>query len=230
MLGARLTLGCLACIAVGLAAPWACLPHPDSDFEDYQTRIASFPKPIVEASAFEAAPPPTQAVEGLYYGACLIELAFGNVDKVFNFYTITKYTPEGEGGKLSLSVQPLAVENAAPPKNVAKAGAVGSEILGPPAAVDANGKYKADLGTVNVPGTANPISGSDAVIEVATMEGRFSEAKFCARLGGNVTKPEAAARTLDPTQNICQFVPIKDGDPTPKFTTADFQADSCPLQ
>lgn len=226
---ARFVFGCLGFLVVASVAPWACIPHPEQDFEDYQDRVASFPKPVIEASVFEAAPPPTKAVEGLYYGACLSELAFGQTAKVFNFYTLTKYTPDPSGAKLMLSIQPLAVVQQAPPPTISKAGAVGSEIPAPAANVDAEGKYLLELGTVNVPGAANPISGSDVVISSAKLQGRFSEAKFCARLGGNVEKPEAAKRTLDMEQNICQFVPIKDGDPTPTFTQADFQAASCPL-
>ncbi len=230
MLRARFTLGCLGALAIAFGTTWACIPHPEGDFEDYQDRIATFPKPVVEASTFEAAPPPTQAVEGTYYGACVAELAFGQISKRFNFFTVTKFTPEGAGGKLQLSIQPLKVVNNQPPPTVTKADSVGPEIPAPPADVAASGRFRLELGTANVPGLANPISGGDVEILNAFLEGRFAEAKFCARLGGQVTKPAAAARTLDPPQNICQFVPIKDGDPMPEFTQADFQPESCPLE
>ena len=82
---------------------------------------------------------------------------------------------------------------------------------------------------MNVPGSANPISGSDVEILAANLDGLFAEARFCARLGGQVVKPAAVARQLDPPQNICQFVPIKDGDPMPAFTDADFVPGACPL-
>lgn len=226
---ARFALGCLGALVIAFGSTWACIPHPADDFEDYQERVANLPKATVEASTFEAAPPPTNAVEGTYYGICVSELAFGQVNKGFNFFTLTKFTPGEAGGKLELSIQPLAIVNNQPPPTVSKAGAVGSPIAAPPADVAADGKYKIDLGTVTVPGTANPISGSDVEILTATLEGRFAEAKFCARLGGQVTKPVAAARVLNPPQNICQFVPIKDGDPTPGFTSADFQPESCPV-
>ena len=229
MVGSRVTLGCLGALVVAFGATWACIPHPDGDFEDYQERIATFPKPLVEASTFEAAAPPTEAVEGLYYGACLAELAFGQPSKRFNFFTLTKYTPDPSGAKLQLSIQPLAVVNNQPPPTVSKANAVGSEIPAPAADVSAAGRFRIELGTVNVPGTANPISGSDVEILGSSLDGRFAEARFCARLGGQVVKPAAAARQLDPPQNICQFVPVKDGDPMPEFTEADFQPGSCPL-
>lgn len=228
---APLAFGCLGFVVAALTAPYACIPHPDTDFEDYQERIASFPKPVIEASVFETAPPPTQAVEGIYYGACLSELAFGQPDNVFNFYTKTKYTPGANGGpgKLELSIQPLVVINKKPPPTISLAGAVGAAIEAKPADVDAAGKYLINLGTVTVPGTANPISGSDVLIESATLQGSFAAERFCARLGGEVKQPIAAARTLDTSQNICQFVPIKDGDARPPLTAAEFQAASCPL-
>jgi hypothetical protein len=236
MLGARLTVGCLGALVVafGLAGvPTACIPHPEGDFEDYQKRLAATPQTVIEASTFDISAPPTNAVEGTYYGACLAELAFGNVVQRFNFFTITKYTPDASGAKLQLSIQPLLIQPPPanlPPTTVSKSGAAGPEIPTPPGAVQSNGRFRLELGTVNVPGTANPISGGDVEIAGAFLDGRFAEARFCARLGGEVLKPVAAARTLDPPLNICQFVPIKDGDPMPEFTKADFQPESCPLE
>ncbi|HVH42825.1 MAG TPA: hypothetical protein VM925_10800, partial [Labilithrix sp.] len=139
---ARFTLGCLAGVVVAWSAGWACIPHPEDDFEDFQGRAEALPKPVIEASTFEAAPPPTQSVEGLYYGACLSELAFGNDTKVFNFYTLTKFTPGDAGGKLVLSIQGLEVTPppTAPPPTVAKAGTVGVPFEAT-ADVDAQAKF-----------------------------------------------------------------------------------------
>lgn len=225
----RFAVGCLAGVAIAVGTTWACIPHPGGDFEDYQERIGDFPKAIIEASTFEAAPPPTEAVEGLYYGACVSELAFGQVSNAFNFYTLTKFTPDEEGGKLELSIQALRIENSQPPATVATSGIVGDAISAPAASVASNGRYRLELGTVNVPGEANPISGSPVEIAGASIEGRFAEAKFCGRLGGEVLRPAAAARQLDPPLNICQFFPVKDGDPTPALDFAEFQPESCPL-
>jgi hypothetical protein len=228
MLRARFAVGCLGALAIAVGSTWACIPNPGGDFEDFQERLASFPKQVLEASTFEAAPPPTQAVEGTYYGACVAELAFGQANKRFSFFTTTKFTPEAAGGTLELSIQPLKLANEAPPATVTKADAVGSLIPAPPATVAADGKFRVELGTVTVPGAANPISGSDVEILNAFLQGRFAEGKFCSRLGGEVTKPAAAARTLNPAKNTCYFVPIKDGDPMPEFTNNDFADGICP--
>jgi len=229
MVRARFTLGCLGAFTIAFGMSWACIPHPGADFEDYQERVAALPRSGGDASTFDVGPPPANAVEGTYYGACLAELAFGSASKRFNFFTTTKYTPEAGGAKLQMTIQPLKVVNNQPPATVTKADAVGSEIATPPADVAASGRFRLELGLTKVAGAANPITGSDVEIENAFLDGRFGEARFCARLGGRVTQPAAAARDLDPELNICHFIPIKDGDPMPTFVNEDFQPESCPL-
>lgn len=224
------TLAALGALGAMTAAGGGCIPHPDGDFEDYQERLSKLPKVEVEASTFDAELP-TQSVEGLYYGACLVELGYGNPNNVFSFYTLTKFSSNEAGSQLTLSIQPLQLGGSpkGPPPTVSKAGTVGEVLQSPATPVAANGRFTLQLGRATVPGTANNISGSDAVILDTTLDGRFSEGRFCGRLGGEVIQPAPAARTLKPELNICQFAAIKDGDKTPEFTVADFQAASCPL-
>ena len=224
----------LAFVATALGV-LACIPHPDGDFEDFSDRATAFSPATPEGGGggFEAAAPPTQAVSGLYYGACLSQLAFGAPELVFNFYTETTFTPEpGGGGKLNLSLHALklAPSGKAPPATVSSAGVVGEKKEVPaagPNVAAADGRYTIELGTTTVPGEANPITGRPVVIEAAKLTGFFGTERFCARLNGNVTQP--IALPLEPEKNICQFVPIKDGDPTPTFTFDDFQPGSCPF-
>jgi hypothetical protein len=225
---ARVFVGFSFCFAAAALGPWACIPHPEQDFEDYQERIANIPKTQIEASTFDGAPP-AEAVKGLYYGACATELAKNQLSKVFNLYTNTEFTPAAGGGQLVLSFQLLKVKNGTlPPDTVTSADIVGGIIQGAAAPVDATGKFSLSLGTATFPGDANPISGSDVRIENTTLIGRFSAGRICARLGGQVVQPVAAARTLDDT-NICQFFPVNEGDPRPEPTLADFQKDACGL-
>ena len=222
----------LAVVAAGLGVV-ACFPNPGGDFEDFEVRANAFQPPAADGGSFEAAAPPTEAVTGLYYGACLCQLAFYQPEHVFNFYTETTFTPEpGGGGKLSLSLQALklAPDGQHPPANVSKEGLTGDKKDVPastPNVAAADGRYTIELGTTTVPGDANPLTGRPVVIEAAKLTGFFGKDRFCARLNGNVTQP--IQLTLTPEQNICQFVPIKDGDPTPKFTVEDFQPGSCPF-
>jgi hypothetical protein len=229
---ARSVLGLLGTVAFGLTASGlggACFTQPSDDFDAFRSTIANLPPaPQVEASVFEAAPPPAQAVSGLYYGACLTEFAFGQTTKVFNLYTQTSFTPaaNGQSATLQLSVRVLKIVNSAAPPTATASGEVGDEIKGTPAAVpvDASGHFSFDFGTVTFPGSANPISGGDVVILGTKLVGHFDSSTFCGSLQGQVTEPAAAARTLDPKKNICQFFPTKDGDPTQPFSLS-----SCPF-
>jgi len=212
----------------------ACIPHPGADFEDFGDRANAFtPSTPDGGGSFEAAAPPTEAVSGVYYGACLSQLAFSQPSLVFNFYTETTFTPEpAGGGKLSLSLHALALApgGKAPPANVSKAGTVGDKQDVPatvPNVAAGDGRYTIELGTTTVPAEANPITGRPVIIEAAKLTGFFGTERFCARLNGNVTQP--IELPLTPERNICQFVPIKDGDPTPTFTVEDFQPGSCPF-
>jgi len=209
----------------------ACIPHPTGDFDDYTARTEGYGTPTGDGGAFDGAPP-TAEVDGLFYGACLSQLAFNRVDRVFNFYTKTKYIPDAAGGtgKLTLSLQAMAVDPATngPPKTFAKTGTSGGEMLSPtPAVVGADGKYTLELGLVAVPGNANPITGRDVEIINTKLVGRFAEQQFCARLNGTVVKPTNIP--LEPEKNVCQFVLVKDGDPTPIFASSDaFTPSTCP--
>lgn len=171
-----------------------------------------------------------QIVEGTYYGACLTELAFDQPNKVFNFWVKTRLTTATttNNATLEMTLQPLEVENASPPMIISQSGAVGVMVVPPPVVLDSTGAMAVEAGPLLIPGTANPISGSDVIINSATLDGKFGQARFCARLGGELTKPEAAARTLDPSKNICQFLPIKDGDPRPAIPAVAFSDAACP--
>ena len=216
----------------------SCLPDPAKDFDTYRERVAPLAPGSSggsgDAATFDSAPP-TEASQGFYYGACLSQLAFGRVDRVFNFLAETSFTPDAAGGKLTLkltslklSFEPPAPPLGLPPKTVSKAGTSGPvQGNADPAAIDAAGRYSIELGRVTVPADANPITGRDVVIEATKLVGRFSKERFCARLNGNVTQP--VTLTLDPPQNVCQFVLVKDGDATPIFTDqSSFAPETCP--
>jgi hypothetical protein len=226
---ARVLVGFSICFAAAALGPWACIPHPEQDFDDYQERIANIPKSQIDASAFEAAAPPAEPVKGLYYGACLSELAFNQVSKVFNFYTNTEFTPSAQGNKLTLSIQALKVKSGSFPPDTITSADISGGIIKAPALVDREGKFRLELGTVTIPGDCNPISGSNVLIENTVLIGRFAADRICARLGGDVRQPAASARSLNIDKNVCQFVPIQEGAKRPEVTLADLQAEACPL-
>ncbi len=89
--------------------------------------------------------------------------------------------------KIAFVFQPLATDQAPQPR-----AAVGSSIQIEGVAYDAQGSFDADLGQVAVPGSANPISGSDITATVQ-LRGTALHAGgaplLCGSASGNVTSP-----------------------------------------
>ena len=216
-----------------------CLPNPKADYEDFVDRTESY---RVDPSAADSAPPPDaqapkEAVKGLYFTSCLSQLAFGDVRKLLRFYTVTEYTPSDTGGTLNLTMTPMLGfdPNAGPIDGIT--GKPSGEFVSPdnfsltfgrgpaiPAAgtVDGAGVFTAIMGTVELLPEANPISGRPIKIESTVLKGRFASSTdtFCSTLAGQVVVP--IQQPLSAPDNICLFVPLKDGDPLPVQVKADF--------
>jgi hypothetical protein len=209
----------------------ACV-DPKGDFESFNERTAGFraTPPPKDGGGVDSAPPAV-AVEGLYFGACLSKLAAGRIDRVLRFYTETKYTPDATGGtgKITLKLTPMKLGpgNTAPP-TVSKDQTVGMTYTVTDSPTNAQGVYAASLGTVNVPGASNPISGRDIIVEMAAVPGRFAKEKFCSQLSGHVTQPTDIQ--LEGESNTCIYLPVKEGDKPPEFKLdgSDFP-DTCTL-
>ncbi|HSO31673.1 MAG TPA: hypothetical protein VLT33_04140 [Labilithrix sp.] len=172
---------------------------------------------------------PAEPVNGLYFGACLTTLAGGRVDRVLRFYTEVKYTPPVSAAQATLELKLTALKLGAgggPPPTVSKSETVGQSYTVPKGPVAASGVYAGPLGTITVPGAANPISGRDVVIEQTNVPGRFAPARFCSQLGGHVVAPADAL--LEGGSNTCIYLPVKEGDPTPALQLSDFPA-TCTL-
>lgn len=206
-------------VSAGLLATvvGACIPDPHGDYDRFVDDTADMRKTAnVDAGPIDAAAP-VEAVEGLYYGACLASLAFGRIDRLLRFHTQTSFVPEGSGGKLKLTLIPLTVQA----DTVSLANTIGDPIITPESAVAADGAFTADLGTAGVPGEANPISGRPIVIEGTKLTGRFgSKDRFCAELDGQVTVP--IRQTLNDPGDICLFLPLNEGDAIPTLTKEEF--------
>lgn len=206
----------------------ACV-DPKGDFEEYTARTGEFRTTPKDGGGVDSAPP-VESVEGLYFGACLSTLAAGRLDRVLRFYTETKFTPDATGGtgKITLKLTPMKMgDNLGPPPTVSKDQTVGQTYTVTDAPTNAQGVYAAKLGTVNVPGSANPISQRDIIVENAEVPGRFAKDKFCSQLIGHVVQPTDIP--LEGDKNTCIYLPVKEGDKTPVLKAADFP-DTCTLQ
>ncbi len=173
----------------------------------------------------------TGAATGVYYAACLTQLAAGRVDDVFHFYAESSFTAGtvAAPGKLSIAMTPLKLgASGGAPAAVSKSGTTGTAASFANTSLASTGRFSGDLGSVVIPGNANPISGSEVVIELAVLDGKHAAppARFCSRLSGEVTKP--VALTLVPANNTCIFIKVTDGAPPPALTSTDF-AGGCPL-
>lgn len=207
----------------------ACLPDPKAEFDDYAEKTASYRQNGPRDGGDIDSAAPTEAVTGLYVGVCLSQLAAGRLDRVLRFYAPVTFVPDasGVGGKLTIKLTPLKLgPNNTPPPSVSLDQTVGDTFAINEAAVDAKGIYAGTIGTVNVPGVSNPISGRDIVIENTALPGRFAVEKFCSQLSGHVVQPTDI--DLTPDANTCLFRAVKEGDPVPTFTNADFDP-GCPL-
>lgn len=215
-----------------LALVAACIPDPKGDFDDFVDRTAEdrAKEPTVpEGGAGIDAAPPTEAVEGLYYGACLSALSSGDTVRVLRFYTKTKFTPGASaGGTLDLELFPLKAWDKAnndvlpvEQSKVAESEIRGKAVTAKAMAVDGAGKFVAELGTITMPGEANPITGRDIVIEKVVLRGIFGDGpRFCSSLEGQITSP--INQPLLAKDNICIFAKAKDGDPATLFQRTEF--------
>lgn len=69
---------------------------------------------------------------------------------------------------------------------------VGSSVRRPNVAVASDGTFEVDLGSFDVPGVANPISGSDIVLDAALQGKVRSASHVCGTVTGQVSSPIAA--------------------------------------
>ncbi|MCA9716914.1 MAG: hypothetical protein H6713_04905 [Myxococcales bacterium] len=111
------------------------------------------------------------------------------------FLATQEFTPEGLGGRLTLTLQPLALE----PQSIdTPRTPVGDSIVIPDIVVDEDGRYAFPAGdgvyqTFMVTGAANPITGSDIVTELRYV-GSIQSADFvCGIIEGNVIEPLMAS-------------------------------------
>jgi|GEM_PF-5047442 len=157
--------------------------------------------------------------QGVWTAACMTTLSGGRIDRLFRFYAETS----SANGKLTMSLTPLRVgTGGTAPSPFSSGDKVGETVMVQSTPLSAKGNFTAPLGEVFIPGEANPVTGGEVVIQNASLLGRATSTRFCARLSGQVSQPIAVE--LDPTKNTCVWKVAVEGQSPPSFTEADFAA------
>jgi hypothetical protein len=225
-----LTLGGIGLVAA--SASTACIPDPKGDYDDFTKRtegLGGKDDVVIDAAVIDAKPP-EEKTTALYVGVCVTTLASKDPNQALRFYTESTYTPDAPGaatGKLTFVLTPmvgysLATNSPITPASVSRSETRGAAIPVAEFPVAANGRFTATIGTVNLTKESNSISGRDAIIENAILDGVYGAGdRFCSTLGGLLTSPYSF--TFDPKQNTCLFQKVAaDGAPMPTFTASEF--------
>jgi hypothetical protein len=205
-------------IALGILVG-ACGPDPAADYEDFQKATDGVRGVKVggagaggesgaggEAGESGAGGEGGSAAAGIpdatgtFHVSCLSSLALEDTENSIRFIGDIKVENITEtGATVTMSLAPLTVGA------TSTSAVVGTPLTGT-AEVSADKTFTLSFGaTVTVPGTANPISGSNIVIENGSMAGILKGADaFCAELNGHVTAP--VDYSLDPPSvDVCVF-------------------------
>jgi hypothetical protein len=162
-----------------------------------------------------------------YVAICGFSLANYDPTETLRFYVESSLT-DVSSGQLSLAMTMLpgwdeTAGQAKPPAVVTKAEAVGATLS---ATVNVtSGKYTAALGSLDVPPTANSLTGGTAHVDGLQLDGSVTApgAPFCAGFSGHLTDP--LDYVFNTAENTCLFLPIADGDALPSVQASDFH---CP--
>lgn len=171
-------------------APFAaCLPHPSGDYDDFVDETAGLRGVARDGGGIAVeASVPVEKTKGVYFAVCLPSLVTGRVDRALRFYAETEFTPtEGGAGTLKMLLSPFAVAA----RTFSRDSIAGPALdVGDAIPVTAAADFSGAISTANIPGAANPISGSDISIVDITLAGKFSASgNFCSDFKGQVTQP-----------------------------------------
>jgi hypothetical protein len=212
------------CGAALLAAILVACVNPETDYKDWQGRLATVEQELPEASVTEGG-----VVEGgldtafsqQYVMACGTQLAQGDITKATYYLVSIKFTPTPGGaglGNVALTDQALVL---------GATGITGSNLVGAAGTtyctVGTDGTCGASFGPSVVPASADgyaintEVDFSDSTLNLIM----GSETQICAGLSGDVTSP--IPTQLAASKNPCPFK-VTTGQ-VPTFTNADLH---CP--
>ena len=155
-------------------------------------------------------------VSAIYSTVLLSQLAFGDPAKAFKFYATVSYDSSSRT-ITKIDLTPLRSAST----TVSKTQTIGTTISKTSVPVSPSGRFVLSLGTITIPGDANPISAREVVIENAILTGAFAApGTFCSRMSGTVVAP--VTLELEPEKNIALHAPASEDDALPTRTSASF--------
>lgn len=212
-----------------LALPATACVDPGGDYQAYLDRTAQY-RPSGDGGGAGDSVAPTMSIKATYYVACLPNLAFGDIGKLFRFYVESEYVPltGTTGAKVTLKLTPIDIRDqtgALLPSTTLKLTKPSNptlSVLDSP--VDPKGRFDANFKTAMIGKATNPISWRDITVENTTLAGYFADKDFCGGLSGHVVAPIDQDLGV-PADNVCLFKSMKDGDTLPDLKASDF---TCP--
>ena len=187
---------------------------PKADYEEFLLR------PVVEreAGVFDVAQSPCQEVlaqnlNGNYYGTCLIKA----VGLPFALSVVRAVRPSADGmtGEIDVSFTALRVDA----KTLADV--TGATTVMKPAPVDAECRFREDVGTLILPAAANTLNRDFEATNVVLREKLLSAERSCAELDGQVP---LAMLPFDGDGDICVYIRSPDGS-LPTVSTEEYTCD-----
>ncbi len=192
---------------------------PLSDYDDYAERTADqhSPPPLPTGDANPDAPlfAPDAGFVDTYFESCLSGNAEGNPAEANNFKAVLTFTASSSspGGTVKLSTQPMAVGGTSLSDTVGVI-STSTGTVGP------NGSATLDYGPYVIPGTANPITGTDIDLMSSSVQLHVeSPDQVC----GNLSGPATVSGVNLSLAAICIFV--RNPIPLPSFQLSDYH---CP--
>jgi hypothetical protein len=228
-----------AVLSLGLGLGAVSCVNVQSDYTDWYNKTA--PERAAGVPGDEAGPVEASTVDGgldqpfnqTYVMVCTSQEEVDNVTYATYFTATFNYTPNtsGGGGTLSYSDQSVALSSLSPPTPPTSISSpIGSPVSASNIVVSPEGKAYVAFGNSVVPGADDPLEPDNPVVFTDThlYFTITSPSQICANLGGTTTAP-IGIPFLDPTQNICLYVPTT-GPVTTTFTNDQFKCPYTPGQ
>lgn len=150
----------------------------------------------------DGAPSDAGPKKDVHFAVCYSDLMAGNLVKTLRF--AAQVAPQVGAGSVSITLYPLAKDG----RTVSQASSLGPPLVFSNVSLGANGAFSTSLATVDIPGGANPFSGSDVTFSPFALAGNYkADAPFCAGLVSKITKP-----ITNDFSGTCLFVPQGTGD------------------